>query len=331
MKRVFLIIFLSILFIMIILERKSNFTIGGKYTYNNALVNSIVSNSYNLNDSKNYTSKLLSKISQEYKNIRSKKEYQFGLKQVIGLFSKSYNKKHRNSRIVFNKRYLSKYGPQTKYAKNQKESLKELLRKKKLGILSLNEEKRLKSFSNRNIKRYTAKDEENYENSFKKSLKNNNVLKSLEDASIDRYRRMAELRIIDKKSGLVNAFKKRDKAKSNKNKLETRKRRIELNKSKLLAKYNNTQTKSFEEILVDPTLTKKQRRELRVDKKKIKSYNKNIKKFNTKIQKATLKLRKKNTELTLAKEKAKNARNKYDKPKSKKSFKLGKKKIGIAS
>ena len=165
-------------------------------------------------------------------------------------------------------------------------------------------------------------------------------MKSLEDASIDRYRRMAELRIIDNKSGLVNAFKKKDKAKSNKNKLETRKRRIELNKSKLLDKYNETQTKSFEEILVDPTITitKKQRRQLR---KKVQSYNKNINKFNTKIQKATLKLRKKNTELTLAKEKAKNARNKYDKqqlqtrgkkPKSKKSFKLGKKqKIGISS
>jgi len=359
MKRVFLFIFLSILLLIIILERKSNFTVGTKYTYNKAFVNSVVLNSYNRSDSNNYTTRTLNNVARIYRNVRSNKVRHAGLRDIVGMtfFSKAhkYNQIRRSRRLLrkqlnFNiKRSRNIRGL---YNVRMKRDIEELLKKQKSGTLSSNEEKILKSLSPRNIKRYTSgynnKLEENYENSFKKSLENNSILKSLQDKDIDRYRRMAELRMLNKKSGLMKAFKKRDEAKENMKKLEERKRRLYLNKSKLLAKYNKTQTKTFEEILADSKVSNRKKRELTNKKKQINLYNKKMRKLDSKIEKATLKLEKRRSEINKAKRKAENARKKYNnkqkrkkdrkeilpkisklKSVSKKALKLGKKRIAV--
>lgn len=282
MKRVFLFIFLSILLLIIVLERKSKFTVGTKYTYNNAFVNSVVSNSYNRPDSEKYTSGLLYNVARGYRNVRSNKVRHAGFMDLVDslIFSKTskYNQIHYNRRKEYHR---------------------------------------------------------NYENSFKKSLENNSMLQSLQDKDIDRYRRMAELRMLNNKYGVIKAFDERDKSKHNLRILEEERSRLYRNKSKfnkLLDKYNKTQTNTFEEILADPKVSKRNKGELTRKKRQINSYNKKMKKLDLEIEKATLKLETNRSKINKANRKAKNARKKYnDKQKRKKDRKEIISKINIKS
>lgn len=247
MKRVFLFIFLSILLLIIILERKSNFTVGTKYRYRNALAESLAFNQH------------LGKI--------SKKTADTILSQQLSSFR------------------LDPLGRDTTLKSDANQKLEKLVREKKWetymkGMLKLIENGKMK-VSEKNKKRYAEyKREETYENRFNELIKSNTgILSSLTNE--DRLSRMVKLRMIDEKSGLMKAFNERDKALSKKGLLINRKTELEkIEKRKGLSDKNKKKMRKLDSNIEKATL-KLETKKSEINKAKRKAEN-SRKKYNDK-------------------------------------------------
>ncbi len=276
---IYLILILIILYL--IYNIKEPFIIGSKYTFSNAIADSIAWDVYQKKYNKtNYLS--LRKVSDNVNRIINK--------------TKTYSNLRRGGKI---------------------ETLSNELKR-----LFLGPDKRLRNRAiNVTTMRTAIRKQQNYENYLKQiTSENNNINNNSEN--INKYRKIAELRLANKKAGVLKEFQKLGNLEKQVNILQNVKIKTLKQRKKQLEQKNS--------------LSKK-------EKKELSKINTKISKSGSEINETRIKINKKKLDLENAKQKAKNSRIKYnDKQKrkkeivpkilkstSKKALKLVKKRVSV--